>query len=51
MLSKTLMYVPVIVLLYPNIEYRWVGGGGGGGGGYLAKEKGGLFLRIKMDYG
>ena len=50
MLSKTLMYVPVIVLLYPNIEYRWVGGGGGDVG-YLAKEKGGLFLRIKMDYG
>ena len=38
MLSKTLAFVPVIVLLYPNIEY---GGGGGGGedGEYLAKEK------------
>ena len=41
MLSKTLIFVPVIVLLYPNIEYRWVGGGDGG---YLAKEKGGLFF-------
>ena len=35
MLSKTLMFVRVIVLLYPNIEF----GGGGGHGGYLAKEK------------
>ena len=34
MLSKTLMFVRVIVLLYPNIEL-----GGGGHGGYLAKEK------------
>ena len=41
MLSKTLMFVPVIVLLYPNIEYE---GGGGGGWGYLAKEKEGLFF-------
>ena len=31
MLSKTIMFVPVIVLLYPNIEYEGVGGGGGGG--------------------
>ena len=30
MLSKTIMFVPVIVLLYPNIEYE--GGGGGGMG-------------------
>ena len=29
MLSKTLMFVGVIVLLYPNIE---LGGGGGPGG-------------------
>ena len=35
MLSKTLMFVGVIVLLYPNIEL----GGGGGNRGYLAKEK------------
>ena len=34
MLSKTLMFVPIIVLLYSNIEY----GGGGGGGG----ERGGF---------
>ena len=39
MLSKTLMYVPVIVLLYPNIEYRWVGGGGGGGCGIFSKRE------------
>ena len=32
MLSKTLMFVPIIVLL------------GGGNGGYLAKEKEGLFF-------
>ena len=31
MLSKTLMFVRLIILLYPNIE--WGGGGGGGGGG------------------
>ena len=36
------MFVPVIVLLYPNIEYEGVGGGGGGG--YLAKKKEGLFF-------
>ena len=41
MLSKTIMFVPVIVLLYPNIEYEGVGGGGGG---YLAKKKEGLFF-------
>ena len=41
MLRKTLMFVHVIVLLYPNIEYRV--------GGYLGKEKL-SFLRIKMDY-
>ena len=35
MLSKTLFFVIVIVLLYPNIEW--------GDGGYLAKEK--TFLR------
>ena len=40
MLSKTIMFVPVIVLLYPNIEYE-----GGGDGGYLAKEKEGLFFQ------
>ena len=45
MLSKTLMFVPVIVLLYSNIK-----SGGGGDGGYLANDKGRLFLRIKMDY-
>ena len=31
MLSKTLMFLRVIVLLYPNIEQ--------GDGGFLAKEK------------
>ena len=34
MLSKTLVFVPVIVLLNPNIEY-----GSGEDGEYLAKEK------------
>ena len=29
--AKLYMFVPVIVLLYPNIEYE-VGGGGGGDG-------------------
>ena len=41
MLSKTLMFVPVIVLLYSNIKYA---GGRGGEGRYLANEKGRLFF-------
>ena len=44
MLSKTLMFVPIIVLLYSNIEYGGGGEVGGGNGGYLAKEIEGLFL-------
>ena len=43
MLSKTLMFVPLIVLLYSNIKYAG-GGGGGGGGGYLANGKGRIFF-------
>ena len=43
MLSKTLMFVPIIVLLYSNIEYGGRGVGGGNGG-YLAKEIEGLFF-------
>ena len=48
MLSKTLMFVPVIVLLYSNIKYA--GGEGGGMGDILQTRKEDSFLRIKMDY-
>ena len=35
--AKLYMFVPVIVLLYPNIEYE--GGGGGGGWGIFSKRE------------
>ena len=49
MLSKTLIFVHVIVLICPNNELREWGGGGGGRGQIFSKREI-LFWSIKMDY-